>query len=127
MVGQLNELTSLPEIEADEKYQWEICATKLYGIISSLMPTASADNLAILASIHDDFDAGFASVPADIYERSVAFGQAIAGPSMIIPPQMEVTNAISTTSLQTMFPPVGDGMWIPTPPGYSAALPAILG
>ena len=68
MVGQLNELTSLPEIEADEKYQWEICANEaLYGIISSLMPTASADNLAILASIHDDFDAGFASVPADIY------------------------------------------------------------
>ncbi|HPE96741.1 MAG TPA: vanadium-dependent haloperoxidase [Chitinophagales bacterium] len=123
MVGQLNELTSLPEIEADEKYQWEICANEaLYGIISSLMPTASADNLAILASIHDDFDAGFASVPADIYERSVAFGQAIA----------EAIYDYSTTDgghecylynfPADYVPPVGDGMWIPTPPGYSAAL-----
>jgi hypothetical protein len=123
MAGQLNELTLLPLPEEDEKYQWEICANEaLYSIISNLVANASEENLDILAGIHDDFDAGFSTVPADIYDRSVAFGQAIADAIF----EYSTTDGGHEGYLYNFpadyVPPVGDGMWVPTPPAYMAAL-----
>lgn len=123
MAGQLNELGSLPQVEAGEKYQWEICASEaMYNIILDLTPTCSPENLALLNGIYNDFDAEFSSVPSEVYDRSVAFGQAIADAIFEYSKTDGGHECYASNFPSDYIAPTGDGMWVPTPPGFSGAL-----
>jgi len=123
MAGQLNELNALPEIESNEKYHWELCASEaMYHIILDMIPTCTPENLDLLTAIYNDFDAEFSSLPTEVYDRSVAFGQAIADAVFEYSKTDGGHECYATNFPADYVPPVGDGMWVPTPPGYSAAL-----
>lgn len=123
MAGQLSELDELPVVEPGEKYHWALCANEaLYQIILDLMPTASATNLAILEGIHNDFNGEFASIPSDIYDRSVAFGAAIADAIFTYSTTDGGHECYLHNFPADYIPPTGDAMWVPTPPAYASAL-----
>ncbi|MFN3939694.1 MAG: vanadium-dependent haloperoxidase [Chitinophagales bacterium] len=123
LAGQITDLTALPVVEEGEKYYWPICANEaLYNIILNLMPTATAENLAQLSDIYNDFDASFSSIPADIYNRSKLFGQEIAAAVF----EYSITDGAHECYLYNFpasyIPPTGDYAWVPTPPAYLNAL-----
>jgi membrane-associated phospholipid phosphatase len=127
LVGQLNELTELPQPESDAVYHWGIVANSALAEISRLLfATATEKNLAAIEELYQTSATEFeGTVDADVLERSAEYGQAIA-------------NAIFTWSMtdgghegyRTNFPtdyaaPTGDGLWIPTPRSNGEPLSAM--
>jgi hypothetical protein len=117
LVGQLNELTELPQPELDAVYHWGIVANSALAEISRLLfTTATEENLAAIEELYQTSAMEFeGTVDADVLERSAEYGQAIA-------------NATYTWSMtdgghegyRTNFPidyvaPEGVGFWLPTP------------
>lgn len=123
LVGQLQELESLPTILEDEKYHWpSVANAAMYHIISDLYFNATAENLGLLEGIYTDFESDFSWVPADIYDRSIEFGEAIADAIY----EWSTTDGGHEGQLSN-FPvdyiaPVGEGLWEPTLPAYSIAM-----
>ncbi len=117
LVGQLNELDSLPQPEANADYHWPAVANSaMVNITRALFPTTSEENMAAVTDLYDTFAAQFeAEAEADVFQRSVDYGKAVA----------EAVFAWSMTdsgheSYMTNFPadyqpPVGAGLWLPTP------------
>jgi hypothetical protein len=124
LVGQLNELDSLPQPEAGQAYDWAAVANSaLATSLRRFYPTATPENLAAINALEAQY-AGQrqAEVSEPIFNRSAAYGQAAA----------EAIFAWSTSDgghegylrnfPDTYAPPQGTGMWVATPPNYQAAL-----
>jgi hypothetical protein len=115
--GQLNELEDLPQPLIDEDYHWPTVANSVLATISRLLfPTASEDSLHEINALYEGFADSYRNeIGADVFRRSDAYGQ-------------EVANAIFAWSMTDgghegylrnfpadYVPPIGDGMWVPTP------------
>ncbi|MEQ8762620.1 MAG: vanadium-dependent haloperoxidase [Planctomycetota bacterium] len=116
LVGQLNELTSLPRPEDGQTYQWELVANAaLARILSGLFPATSSDSIAALEtqieSDRDDVDAGVA-------DRSREYGRAL-GDAILA---WAATDGYDEFNNCDYTPPVGPGLWEPTPPAFAPAL-----
>jgi hypothetical protein len=117
LVGQLNELTELPQPESDTTYHWDIVANSaLAEITRQLFATATEENLAAIEELYQTAAAEFeGSVDADVLERSVEYGQTIANAIFI----WSMTDG-GHEGYHTNFPtdyvaPEGAGFWLPTP------------
>lgn len=124
LVGQLNELSELPQPQAGQSYHWPSAANAALATISrALFPTASAENLTTIDALEALYAAQFATqVDAAIIERSAAFGTTLAQAVY----QYSLTDGGHEGYLHNFpadyVPPVGDGMWEATPPAFQSAL-----
>jgi membrane-associated phospholipid phosphatase len=120
LVGQLNALAAVPQPTLDQPYHWPTVAnTALAAAIRGLVPEASPAALAAIDALEQAFAAAFqASVPAAGYARSVAQGQAVAAAVLA----WAGTDGFATLNDCPYTPPVGPGLWEPTPPAFAPAL-----
>lgn len=122
--GQLNDLTSLPEINSADEYNWPTCANAaLAFIIRKLYFNASAQNMASIDSLENALNTTYQSqVSSDVFLRSKNFGESIAAAVY----NWSVTDGGNEGQLHNTdpgyVPPVGPGLWVPTPPANAPAV-----
>src|ERR1051326_2220579 len=80
LVGQLNDLTSVPQPEKHKRYHWPtVVNAVLANTIRGLYPTISQASQKAINNLEENFSSRLqAVVPGPEYERSVAHGQAVA-------------------------------------------------
>jgi len=117
LVGQLNDLTSLPQPQQHKKYHWPTAANSaLATILRQLFPSASADSLAAIDALEQHFASEFQSeVPPPFFVRSVTQGQLVADAVF----DWAATDGYTTLNNCPFTPPNGPGLWVPTPAAFT--------
>jgi hypothetical protein len=117
LVGQLNDLTSVPQPTNNETYHWPAVANAvLADTIRGLYPTLSQTSVDAINNV----EAGFASqhqaeVPEAVYRRSTEHGRAVARAIL----DWAATDGFSTWNNCPYVPQPVAGAWKPTPPGFN--------
>src|SRR2546422_9155285 len=85
LVGQLNDLGSLPMPRHEKKYHWPTVANSaLSTVIHRLYPAASQSSVGLINGREQEFASRFqVMVPGPVYSRSVALGQDVANAVLI--------------------------------------------
>ncbi|HEX5163903.1 MAG TPA: phosphatase PAP2 family protein [Thermomicrobiales bacterium] len=115
LAGRLNELTRVPG-PRDHAYHWPTCANSALaqGMRDMFRTTTDANKAAINdleSSIAADLSHG---VPFGITKRSVRRGRTVADHIMA----WAATDAANSPT-EAYVPPVGPGLWVPTPPAFA--------
>lgn len=113
--GQLNEMPVIPKPDLSKKYSWVASANAaLANITRDLFPALTPANLASIDSLEKVYsNKVIASDGAGVFERSQAFGDSVA--SIIY--NWAKTDLFDHIN-DPYTPPVGPGLWVPTPPLY---------
>jgi hypothetical protein len=114
--GQLNELSPLDVPKSAKSINWPLAASHaVAAALRGLLPTATARASIDALAAQIDAEAR-SSLPASLYARSAAHGDAVAAAILdwAAKDGYAVFNACSITM------PAGDGVWVPTPPAYTA-------
>lgn len=122
LAGRLNGLTRSPR-PADPACHWPTVAnTAIASILRLLFPTTSGSNAAALDALELRFSTqARAMLPPGIYRRSVLRGADVARHIF----DWSTTDGGHEAFLRNFppyIPPTGPGLWVPTPPGFLAAL-----
>jgi PAP2 superfamily len=121
--GQLDGLSGVLRERDREDLHWPIVANAaLAGILRSLFPTTSAENIAALDALESSFNDRFSRLDRAVWKRSQRRGTAVAEAIFDWSrddggDQGELRNFPADYA-----PPVGPGLWQPTPPGFMRAL-----
>jgi membrane-associated phospholipid phosphatase len=117
LVGQLNEFSSVPRPTPHQPYHWPTVANAtLAHAIRGLFPSASPDALDAINAQEQTFAAEFQRrVPPPVYAHSVAHGRAVAEAVLA----WASSDGFTTLSNCPYTPPVGPGLWVPTPPLFT--------
>jgi hypothetical protein len=120
LAGQLNALTVVPRPALPRWHHWPTVAnTALAAAIRALLPEASPASREAIDALEQAFAATFqAHVPAWLYTRSVAQGQAVAAAVLA----WAATDGFAALHNCPYTPPVGPGLWEPTPPAFAPPL-----
>ena len=120
LVGQLNNLSSLPQPQRHKKYHWPTVANSaLATVLRQLFPNASAGSLAAIEALEQHFASVFRSdVPPPFFARSVTQGQLVADAVF----DWAATDGYATLNNCPFTPPRGPGLWVPTPPAFALPL-----
>ena len=114
---QLNGLGVLPASATNMAYYWPACANAAAAAMSrNLYPTTSTANKATIDSLEAATAASYKDQPADVLARSAAFGQQVAAAVFA----WSKTDGSDDATPYT--PPVGVGLWVPTPPAFAPAV-----
>ncbi len=116
---------SLPQIEAGKQYHWPTAVNAAYHImLQNFYPHIQANDLAKIADLNQSFEDKYAAqVEAEVFDRSKAFGEAVATAIF----DWSKTDAAGHEAYldpqpASYAPPSGDGLWQPSFPDFSAAL-----
>ncbi len=111
--GQLNGLTEVPVPSADQKIDCNIAALQAYMSVSKALIFSESEvedfRTQTWTTLHD------ASVPEDIFDASVAYGQLVADHIMA---WAKKDNYAQTRSFPKYTVTTEAGRWQPTPPAY---------
>jgi len=116
--SQLNQMPQMPSTQPGLAYHWPTCAnTALAAMNRFFFPTTSAANKASIDSLEAALNSELVgNADAAGIQRSVQFGKNVA---------QKVIEWSGTDDADHAFdpytPPVGQGLWIPTPPALQAA------
>lgn len=123
LVGQLTDLTSLPLPLAGKPHHWAAAANAaLARMLRLLHPTTSAANLTAIDDLETSLAATFTTQGStETLDRSVAFGRKIAD-AVFFWSRSDRGHEGFRTNFPAYSPPVGPGLWVPTPPGNQSAL-----
>jgi hypothetical protein len=116
LVGQLNDLAAVPQPKPHTPYHWPTVAhSALARAVRGLFPNASQSSLDAIHALEHALTAEFqSSVPPLVYARSVAQGRAVARAILA----WASTDGFTTLNNCPYTPPVGPGLWVPTPPAF---------
>ena len=120
LVGQLDALNSLPQPTRNTLYDWPTVANNAVATLMTTFFTNAPDSIRNeITSLRDAWNVTRqASVAAAVYDRSVQLG-------------LQMANSITTWVDSDGYadynncaytPPVGEGLWVPTPPAFAAPL-----
>jgi hypothetical protein len=117
LVGQLNALASVPQSDPHKRYHWPTAANAALAHVSrGLFPNASSTSLEAIDALEEAFAIQFqASMPPPVYAHSVIHGQAVAEAVLA----WASSDGFSTINNCDYAPPVGPGLWVPTPPLFT--------
>jgi PAP2 superfamily len=117
LIGQLNDLTSLPQSQGHEKYHWPTVANSaLATSLRHLFPSASAESLAAINALEQHFASEFQSERRPrFFTHSVTQGQVIADAVF----DWAATDGYASLNNCPFTPPSGPGLWVPTPPAFT--------
>jgi hypothetical protein len=117
LAGQVNGLASLPRPYRGKAYHWPTVANSaLAVVIRQLLPSVSATSLTAIATLEQSFASRFQSMLSyRRFTRSVTQGQEIAEAIA----EWAATDGYATYNNCPFIPPVGPGLWVPTPPAFA--------
>jgi hypothetical protein len=117
-VSKWNGLTNLPQPDRFRLYYLPASVnTALASMNRSIFTTANAADKAAIDSLETALNTSYLSDQnADVIARSNAFGQSVADAVF----SWSETDGYKNASA-TYTPPVGPGLWVPTPPAFAAA------
>ncbi|HEY3175525.1 MAG TPA: vanadium-dependent haloperoxidase [Candidatus Polarisedimenticolia bacterium] len=120
LAGQLNELDAIPASRQGRNFHWPAVANAaLARSLKSLFAGASSDSLARIDALEQELAAGMqATVKQKLLASSTAQGRAVADAIIA----WAGGDGYSTLTNCPYTPPVGAGLWEPTPPGFRPAL-----
>ena len=115
-----NGLSNLPETERFQKYNWPASVNAALAEFNRSFFTSAnlnATDLAAIDSLENAIFSTFSGEHANVLSRSVAFGKSIADAIFA----WSLTDSYPQNNALPYTPPVGIGLWVPTPPGFGAA------
>lgn len=122
--GKLNGLVAgaLPAPDPNQSYHWGICANRaLAYVVSKLYKTASADNLAKITALENQYESQFyAETSQEIADRSKDFGENMGKAIYQYAQSDGQSEAYNNNFPASYVPPSGPEAWVPTPPAYQA-------
>ncbi|MEZ4726255.1 MAG: vanadium-dependent haloperoxidase [Caldilineaceae bacterium] len=124
LAGQLSRLRTLPKVATGTAYHWPTVAnTALATIIRQLFATATPENQAAIDDLEAEFTAEFAmQVEPTIFTASVVYGQAVANAIFVWSKSDGGHEGYYRNHPKSYTPPVGEGLWTPTPKHFAHAL-----
>jgi hypothetical protein len=116
--GQLTDMPAMPQTLPGFAYHWPTCANATLAAMSRyFFPNTSDANKASMDSLENILNTAYQTdVDNDEFQRSVQFGKSIA---QLIFGWSKTDGASVANAPYT--PPVGPGLWVPTPPLFAAA------
>lgn len=117
--SQLDQMPAMPSTEPGLAYHWAACANAALAAMNRFFfPTTSAANKASMDSLEAALNSEFVSnADAAEIQRSVQFGKDVA---------QKIIDWSKTDGADHAFdpytPPVGPGLWVPTPSAFQAAV-----
>ena len=117
--GQLTDMPAMPQTLPGFAYHWPSCANATLAAMSrNFFPNTSAANKASIDSLENALNSVYQTEvnDNDEFQRSVQFGRSIA--QLIF--DWSKTDGASVANA-SYTPPVGAGLWVPTPPALAAA------
>jgi PAP2 superfamily len=119
LAGQLNGLSAVPNPESHPSLHWpSVANTALARIARALIPTASTSSRGRIDTLEADFEREFRiENPRLVVDRSVAHGVTVADTIAA----WAASDGIATYANCPFTPPVGTGLWEPTPPAFAAS------
>jgi hypothetical protein len=123
LTGRLKDLPPLPP-PADPAHHWPAVANSaLASILRSLFPVAPEAHRAAVAALEEEFAARFrAAAPPGVHRRSVDRGRRVAEHVFAWSTADGGHEGYLRNFPATYAPPVGPGLWVPTPSGFLPAL-----
>ncbi len=118
LVGQLSSMPTMPPLSDQDKYHWPTCANAALAAMNrGFFATTTDANKASIDSLENAFGSAYQAQLNDaaIFNRSVAFGKAVA---QAIFDWSKTDGAANANAAYTL--PVGPGLWVPTPPAFAA-------
>lgn len=122
--GQLGGLADVPQAGRNTVYHWPTVAnSSLAAILRSLFPTATRQSQEAINALEAGLVAECRSgLPPGMFRRSVERGRQVAAAVF----EWSTTDGGHESYLgnfpPSYVPPVGPGLWVPTPPGFLPAL-----
>ncbi|GAB2604874.1 hypothetical protein GCM10027190_60470 [Spirosoma areae] len=118
LVGQLQGLTSLPQVETGKTYNWALSANAAQAaMIRSLYPTTNAANKVTIDSLETALQSEFKETDETVNQRSVDFGKSIAN-TLFEWSKTDGGDAGYTRNFPASYiVPTGAGLWQPTENG----------
>jgi hypothetical protein len=121
--GLLNGLGPLPAAGTGAHHWPAVANRALAQLARALFPTAPAALKAQVDGLEAQYSAASrAVVPADVFDRSVARGTAVAGTVFDWSRGDGGHEGYLSNFPADYAPPTGPGMWVPTPPAHQRAL-----
>ena len=117
--GQLTDMPAMPQTLPGFAYHWPTCAnTTLAAMSRNFFPNTSNANKASMDSLENALNSVYQTEVNNNneFQRSVQFGKSIA---QLIFDWSKTDGASVANASYTA--PVGDGLWVPTPPALAAA------
>lgn len=127
MAGQVNQLAPgmIPEPVAGENYHWGLVANAaLAAIIKACYANASIKNLNRIDSLETYFADEVFNIDLDpeVFDRSVKQGKAVGAAMVAYALSDNQSECYNSNFPSNYVPPVGEGLWKPTPPAFQKAL-----
>jgi hypothetical protein len=122
LAGRLNDLGAAPG-PSNPAHHWPTVANAaLASILRSQFPTSTIESKAAMDALEERLASIFrTTVPPGIYRRSVDRGRGIAG-HIFEWSKLDGGHEGFLHNFPPYTPPVGPGLWVPTPPGFLPAL-----
>ena len=115
LAGQLSELESVPQPLADAEYHWPAVANSaLASITRDLFPTATDENKAAIEALYAQNAAAFRAGDS-VIARSEQYGQEVASAIFEWSKSDGGHEGYLRNFPEDYVPPVGEGLWVPTP------------
>lgn len=119
--GQLNAMPPMPQPQSGQTYDWPSSATLALATVSQgIFASASPATLAGFQQLCESQLAAreSAGVQKEVIDSSAAYGESV-GKAIL---DWANSDGYQATRGLSYTPPTGPGLWVPTPPGYAAAL-----
>jgi len=118
LAGQLNAMPSMPNTVSGTAYHWGASANTALAAMNRYFFSGTSDaNKAAMDSLENALDSVYSrQVSPTTFQRSVEFGKAVA--QAVI--GWAGTDGATATH-PVYVPPVGPGLWVPTPPAFAPA------
>lgn len=116
--GQLTNMPGMPQTMPGYAYHWPAVANAAMAAMTrNFFPATSNANKAAIDSLENALNASYQSeVPGEEFQRSISFGKTVA---QIVFDWSKTDGAANANAPYT--PPVGTGLWAPTPPAFASA------
>jgi len=116
--GQLGNMPQMPQTSTTDLYHWPTCGNAAMAAMNrNFFPATTNANKVSIDSLENALNATYKTQINDTitFNRSVAFGKAVA---QLIFDWSKTDGAANANAAYT--PPVGLGLWVPTPPALAA-------
>jgi hypothetical protein len=126
LAGQISGLSSsaLTKANSTQEYDWGIVANSCMSeIVKKLYTTATAENKTRIDSLAMAIEESMSEwVDAEVLERSIEYGKTIASEIYDYSVTDGQDQCYASNFPTSYTPPVGDGLWVPTPPAFQSAM-----
>lgn len=115
-----NGLAGLPSIDKFKIYHWPSCVNASLAEFNRLFFTtgnSSQGDITAIDSLEEAIQTGFTGLPAEVADASEGFGKSIADTVFA----WSQTDGYNQNNVLAYTPPVGPGLWVPTPSAFAKA------